>query len=211
MLNVYDLLGLQIIPPTATVKRGNSLSVICRIINHDQLDDFEMTWQIMTTGDNLANDPSAQVTQVNTTDLRLVVDSVTKPTGYSCVMQNSLRMIIAEHLIVDIIDVPGPPRSLSVQTTRSGEGIYVTWLAPETDNGSPLTAYYVTIIVEGGNSTVVPVLPSKTEVNYLVGKCKVINVTVTSENACGNSTTMEFSIDTRNQCGKGLFACLITI
>ena len=100
MLNVYDLLGLQIIPPTATVKRGNSLSVICRIINHDQLDDFEMTWQIMTTGDNLANDPSAQVTQVNTTDLRLVVDSVTKPTGYSCVMQNSLRMIIAEHLIV---------------------------------------------------------------------------------------------------------------
>ena len=195
----------------ATVKKGDSLSVICIVINHDQPDDFKMIWQIMTTGDNLVNDSSARVTQVNTTDLRLVVDGITKPMGYSCVMQNSLRMIIAEHLIVDVIDVPGPPRDLSVQTARSSEGIYITWIAPETDNGSPLTAYYVTIIVEGGNSTVIPVLSSTTELNYSVGKCKVTNVTVTSENACGNSTTVEFSIDTRNQCGKCLFACLITL
>ena len=197
----YDLLGLILIPPMATVKNGSSLSVTCRVVNH--FDDFEMTWQATRTGDDLANDPSVQVTQLNSSDLRLFAERVTKPAGYSCVLQSS-GTIIAEHFTVYIIDIPGPPRNLDIQKTGSDGGIYITWTAPETDNGSPLTAYYVNITVDGANSTIIEVVPSKTDLDYLAGKCKVINVTVTSENACGNSSAMEFSIDTRNQCSKCL-------
>ena len=205
--NVHDLLGLTLIPPMATVKKGSSFSVTCRVIN--QFDDFEMIWQTMATGDNFANDPSVQVTQLNASDLRLVVERVTKPMGYSCILRNNLRMVVAEHIRVDIIDVPGPPRNLNIQSTGSDGRMYITWTAPETDNGSPLTAYYVNITVEGVNSTVVRVVLGKTDLDYLAGKCKVINVTVTSENACGNSSAMEFSIDTTNQCGKYYLVCLI--
>ena len=184
----------------ATVKNGSSLSVTCHVVN--PAGDFEMTWQRMRTGDDLANDPTVQVTQLNSTDLRLFAERVTKPAGYSCILRSS-GTIIAEHFTVDIIDIPGPPRNLNIQKTADG-GIYITWTAPETDNGSPLTAYYVNITVDGANSTIIEVVPSKTDLNNLAGKCKVINVTVTSENACGNSSAMEFSIDTRNQCSKCL-------
>ena len=208
MLNVYGLLGLILIPPMATVKKGSSFSVICRVVN--QFDDFEMTWQTARTSDDLANDPSVQVTQLNTSDLHLFVERITKPAGYSCVLR-SLEIIIAEQFTVDVIDIPGPPRNLNIQSSGSNGGMYITWTAPETDNGSPLTAYYVNITVDGANSTIIQVVPGKTDLDYLAGKCKVINVTVTSENACGNSTAMEFSIDTRNQCGKYLLVAFIPL
>ena len=188
----------------ATVKNGSSLSVTCRVVN--QFDDFEMTWQATGTGDDLANDPSVRVTQLNTSDLHLFVERITKSAEYSCVLQSS-RTIIAEYITVYVIDIPGPPRNLNIQETGSDGGMYITWTGPETDNGSPLTAYYVNITVNGVNSTIVRVVPGKTELDYVAGKCRVINVTVTSENACGNSSAVEFSIDTRNQCGKYLLVC----
>ena len=200
---VWLIIGFMLIPPMATVKNGSSLSVTCRVVN--QSDDFEMTWQMRRTSDDLANDPSFDVTQLNTSDLHLFAERITKPAGYSCVLRSSGK-IFAKHFTVYVIDVPGPPRNLNIETGSDG-GTHITWTAPETDNGSPLTAYYVNITVNGVNSTIKEVVPSKTELNYLAGKCKVINVTVTSENACGNSSAVEFSIDTRNQCGKYLLVC----
>ena len=196
----------MLIPPMATVKNGSSLSVTCRVVN--LFDDFEMTWQTARTSDNLVSDSSVQVTQPNTSDLHLFAERITELTGYFCVLQSSGTTII-EHFTVYVIDIPGPPRNLNIQETGSDGGMYITWTGPETDNGSPLTAYYVNITVNGVNSTIVQVIPDKTDLDYLAGKCKVINVTVTSENACGNSSAVEFSIDTRNQCGKYLLVNLL--
>lgn len=142
-----------------------------------------------------------EVTRLNASDLRLVVERVDKPVYYSCILRKDSRIILSEHIRVDITDVPGPPRNLDVQSTNSNGGISITWTAPDTDNGSPLMGYYINVTVEGTNSTVTKVLPDTTNLDYLA-KCVMINVTVTSENGCGNSTAIKSGIDTKYQCGK---------
>ena len=192
-------LGLELIPPVVTIKNGSSLSVVCRVINYDQADNSEMTWET-TSVSALANDPLVQITQRNASDLHLYVGSVTKPVAYSCVLRSSSGAMTSQYVRLTVTDVPGPPRNLDISATSDGL-VTITWKAPETDNFSPLTAYYVNVTVDGGNSTVIRVPLGTTSTEY-IAKCKVINVTVTSENACGNSTAVESSIDTTNQCGK---------
>lgn len=162
-----------------------------------------MTWQPSNGGD-LTNDPLVQITQRNATDLHLFVERVTTPVAYTCVLRSNLG-IISQDIRVYVTDVPGPPRNLDIQSAGSdGDSVAITWTAPDTDNFSPLTAYYVNVTVDETNSDVMRVSPDITEIYYMA-KCKVINVTVTSENDCGNSSAVEAGIDTRyQQCGKFL-------
>lgn len=194
---VYHPLGLELIPPVVTIKNGSSLSVVCHVVNYDQADNSVVTWETTSV---LANDSLVQITPRNASDLHLYVSTVTKPVAYTCVLRTSSGIMISKYVRLTVTDVPSPPRNLDVSAS-SDELVTITWKAPETDNFSPLTAYYVSITVEGENTTVIRV-PLGTTSAWYIAKCKVINVTVTSENACGNSTAIESSIDTTNQCGK---------
>lgn len=179
------------------VKSGGNLSVVCRI--HNSFGNFELAWQ-MADGNSLTDDSSTLVTQISPSELQLFVREVTKVIDYLCVVRNASRIFTTEFVSVSLTDVPSPPRDLEIQSTGSVGHISITWTAPATDNGSPLTAYYVSVIVERANSKVMRILPSITTFEYSA-KCKVINVTVTSENVYGNSSAVNSVIDTRSQCG----------
>ena len=196
---VYDPLGLEVIPPMVTVKSGSNLSAVCRVIN--PFGDYRMAW-MTATGNEVTDNPLVQVTRLNG-DLHLFVETVTEAVDYICVLRTPLEIsevLTIEDVNVDVTDVPGPPRNLEV-ASNGADYILITWTAPVTDNGSPLTAYYVNVTVEGKNSMVIQVSPHTTTLEYSA-RCKMIHVTVTSENLCGNSSADVSTIDTRGQCGK---------
>jgi len=198
---MYDLLGIEIIPVMPIVKSGGNLSVVCHI--HNLFGDFEMVWQT-ADGNSLTDDSSTEITQISASELKLFVRKVTEAVDYLCVVRNGSRIFTTELVSVSLTDVPSPPRDLEI--TVSDDHISITWTAPETTNGSPLTAYYVNVIVEGADSKVMRILPNVTTFKHLV-KCKVINVTVTSENVYGNSSAINSVIDAKSPCGT--FFCLI--
>ena len=193
---------IESIPPI-TVKEGGNLSVVCRVL-HAFGDAYEMTWQ-MANGSEIINNSFSQVIELSTTELQLFVTEVTKANivDYICVIRNNSRILTTEHVHVSLTSVPSPPKNLKIQSTNFDGRVTITWTGPETDNGSPLTSYYVTISVEGGNTTVTRVIPDQTSLYYFAG-CNTINVTVTSENDCGNSSSISSSIDVKGQCGKNL-------
>ena len=162
-----------------------------------------MIWQT-ANGSEITNDALNQVTKLSATELQLFVTKVTKTANYLCVVRNNSRILAAELVNVYLTDVPSPPRYLRIHSTDINGQVTITWLAPEADNGNPLTAYYVAIIVEGGNSTIKKVIPDQTSVDYYI-ECnynEIFNVTVISENACGNSSDISSSVDTKDLCGK---------
>lgn len=165
-----------------TVKRGNDAIIICSLVGSYGT-GLEMEWQ--TIDSELISDG---VTRLNTTALQLRVDSVTEAVEYQCVARN---MIGNDYEVarINIIDVPSQPRSL-----RSSKGAF-TWVAPVTDNGQPLTAYYVTIRVGFDAPTIVKVPIDSTSYSYRT--CGNVTVTVTAENDCGNSTavTRDFVVE----------------
>ena len=193
---------IESIPPI-TVKEGGNLSVVCRVIRSFG-DGYEMTWQTIN-GSEVINDSFSQVIQLSTSELQLFVKEVSKasPVDYLCVVRNNSRILTTEYVQVYFTNIPSSPRNLKIRSTNLNGFVTITWTAPATDNGSPLTSYYVTISIEGGNSTVKQIIPDETSLDYFAG-CNVINVTVTSENACGNSSGISSSIDIRSQCGKNL-------
>lgn len=183
-----------------TVKNGGNLSVVCRVV-HSIGNNYQMTW-LTADGNDLVNDPSSQITQINASELRLVVKKVTKAAAYLCVVKNTSGIILnTEHVSVYLTDVPGPPRNLNIQSIGSSGVVSITWTAPETDNRSPITAYYVTVIVDGVPSSITRISPNATKFEVFT-KCRMINVAVTSENDCGNSSVVDSIIDTRNKCGE---------
>lgn len=195
---MYHPLGLQLIPPAVIIKNGSSLSVVCRVINYNQSDNSVVTWETGSASE-LANDSLVQITERNASNLHLYVERVTKAVAYSCILR-SRGIMISEYVRLTVTDVPSPPRNLDVSANSDGL-VIITWKAPEKDNFSPLTAYYVNIIIDGGNSTVIRVSLGTTSLEY-IAKCKVVNISVTSENTCGNSTAVESSINTADNCGK---------
>ena len=204
-LSVYGLIGAPIIQSISpiTVKNGDNLTVLCRVVQSSFGNHYEMIWQAANGGE-ITNNALNQVTRLSATELQLFVKEVTKTANYLCVVRNNSRILATELVHVYLTNVPSPPRYLKIQSTDVNGRVTITWLAPETDNGSPLTAYYVTIIVEGGNSTVKKIIPDQTSVNYDT-ECnynEIINVTVISENACGNSSDISASVDTKDLCGK---------
>jgi len=195
---------IEPIPPI-NVKDGGNLSVICRVI-HSFDGNYQMVWH--TADGKQVNDPLSRVIRISSRELQLFVQKVTKPIDYLCVIRNSSGILTTEHVSVYLTDVPSPPRYLEIRSTGPAGYISITWTAPATDNGSPLTGYYVSIIVEGTYPKVMKIIPDTTSLEYLAG-CKKINVTVTSENVCGNSSVINSIIDTRNQCGMNLvYFCL---
>lgn len=190
----------------ATIKSGSNFSVVCRVINPFD-SNFEMTWSTYS-GDDITNDPLVQVTRLNASDWRLSVERVTDTLDYVCALRSDSEILTFGYIRVDVIDVPGPPRNLRIQSEGSNGLMAITWTAPATDNGSPLTAYYVNITVEG-TSTVIRVPLHTTRLEH-IAHCKVVNVTVASENACGNSSVDKAGIDTRDQCGKLFTSCFNT-
>lgn len=200
---VYDLTGppsIQAIPPVI-VKDGDNFTVICRVV-HSFDSNYEMSWQ---TSDGSELDSFSTVKQISDNELRLFVKKVTKATGYVCVIRNNSRILTTEHVRVYVTNVPSPPRNLEIRSTGSAGHIFITWTAPETDNGSPLTTYYINITVEGANAAIVQIIPDTTSLDYFAG-CNKINVSIMvsimSENACGNSSAINSSIDISDQCGK---------
>lgn len=175
--------------------------MVCRV-THSFDSNYRITWQT-ANGTELDNNhhPLGRVTQVSASELRLNVETVTKALTYECVVRNSSRVLATEYVYVNLADVPSPPRDLKIQTTGTNGLIYITWTAPETDNGSPLTSYYINITIDGGNSMVVRIIPDMTSFQYFAG-CSVINVTATSENGYGNSSAISASISTKDMCGK---------
>ena len=197
---IVDLPVIDPIHPIA-VKDGGSFSVICRVI-HSFGSNYKITWQT-ANGTELSSShhPLGRVTQVNTNELELHVETVTKAVDYLCVVRNYSRELATEYVHVYLSDVPSPPRDLKIQITGTNGLILITWTAPETDNGSPLTSYYINITVEGGDSMTVRIIPDVTSFQYFAG-CSVINVTTISENLCGNSSAINASISTKALCGK---------
>lgn len=197
---ICDLLDPPIIDPIhpIIVKEGGNFSVVCRIIGSFG-SDYEMSWQT-ATGNELTN---GRVTRLNSNEMELFVEKVTEDLDYMCIVSNGSRPLAVEYVRVYLTDVPSPPRDLNIRSTKSNGliSIMITWTAPETDNNSPLTSYYINITVEGGDSTVVRIIPDMTQLEYF-SSCKLINVSVTSENVCGNSSAISSFIDTREQCGK---------
>ena len=191
---------IESIPPII-VKEGGSLSVVCRVVLSFGY-AYEMTWQ-MANGSVVTNDSFSQVIELSTNELQLFVKEITRANtvDYMCVIRNNSRILATEHVHVYLTNVPSPPRNLKIHSTNFDGLVTITWTAPETDNGRPLTSYYVIISVEGGNSTVKWVIPDQTSLDYFAG-CNVINVTVTSENICGNSSGISSSIDVKDHCGK---------
>ena len=202
----YGFIGpfiIESIPPI-TVKEGGNLSVVCRVL-HSFGDAYEMTWQ-MANGSEVTNDSFSQIIKLSTTELQLFVKEVTSANivDYLCVIRNNSRILTTERVHVYLTNIPSPPRNLKIQSTNFDGHVIITWTAPEMDNGSPLTSYYVTISVEGGNTTVKRIIPDQTKLDYFAG-CNMINVTVTSENSCGNSSSISSSIDVKpGYCGKNL-------
>lgn len=196
-----DLIGPPVIEsiPPITVKDGGNLSVICRVVQSFD-GNYEITWQ-MADGSEVVSDPFSQITQPSANELHLFVQKVTKAIDYLCVVRNSSRILTTEHVSVNLANVPSPPRNLKIISANSDGFIYITWTAPATDNGSPLTAYYVNVTVEGANSVVRRIIPDTTSLKHYA-RCKMINVSVVSENQCGNSSAISSMIDTRDQCNS---------
>ena len=197
------ILGPPVINPIdpIKVKDGGNFSVVCSVI-HSFSTNYEITWQT-ANGTELSTDhhPLGRVTQMSTTELKLHVETVTKAIDYLCVVKNDSRVLATEYVSVHLYNVPSPPRDLKIQITDTSGLTLITWTAPETDNGKRLTAYYVNITREGDDSMVVKIIPDVTSFPYFAG-CNVVNVTVTSENDCGNSSAISASINTNNLCGK---------
>ena len=195
---VFDLLGPPVIEPIPpiTVKDGGNLSVVCRVA-HSFGGNYVMTWQ-MADGSEV---DGSQTTQLSASELHLYVEKITEAVDILCIVRNNSGILTTEHVSISLINVPSPPRNLAIRNIINSNGrIYITWTAPATDNGSPLTAYYVNITVEGVDSVVRQIIPDRTSLEYFAG-CKMVSVTVTSENECGNSTAISSMIDVGDLCG----------
>ena len=174
-----------------TVKRGENAIAICSIIASSGT-NLELTWQ---TTDSVV--VLEGVTRLNNTALQLMLKSVTQAVEYQCVARNSMGNAF-EVVRIDIMDVPSQPRNL--QLFKTGNMNTVSWEAPVTDNGRPLTAYYVTI-QETASAPLVTKVPTDRN-SHSTTKCGNLTFMVVAENDCGNSTAITLAIEADCLTGK---------
>lgn len=161
-----------------TVKRGGSATIVCSV-DASSAATLEIEWQ--TRNGVLI---SEGITRLNNTALQLIVQEITEAVDYQCIARNSISTN-AGLVRVTVVDVPSPPRDPSV--TLVNRELYITWVAPVTDNGRPLTGYYVQIRDNAGSVT-------ERVSQDLTGlgnrRCRNVTVMVTAENDCGNSSAV---------------------
>lgn len=179
--------------PQITVKRGENAIAICSTVSSSGT-DVDITWQ--TTGSVVV---SEGVTQLNNTASRLIVESVTQVVEYLCMANNSIGRAF-EVVRIDIIDVPSQPRNLKKGPFKTGNMVTISWEAPVTDNGQPLTAYYITI----QEMASVPLVTKVSTDRYSLSttKCGNLTVMVVAENDCGNSTAVTLAFEADCQTSK---------